>query len=474
MFKIKFSAIGWRGVIAKDFTVGNISKIATAIGTWLLRKDPAPSVVIGYDTRFGGEMFHEAFAKTLASRGIKTYLPEHFVTSPMISLGVQKLQASCGIIITASHYPAEFNGVKIHNALGGPFTTIELKDIETLISDEPSMDLDHISWNALLSNQKIQYISLETLYLKQVHDHFDIDSFINNDKKVLIDSMHGAGQRIVNRLFPMSQLLHSEWNPTFKGLAPNPNEKNLNELCHHVENNEEYIAGIAFDGDADRVALVDHKGNYVEQNDMVLLLLHYLAGYKGLNGKVVVTNPVTTKVDTLCKKYNLPFERVTTGFQSISNILASEEVLLGAEENGGIAVGNHLNERDAIWTGLWFMEMVNETNKTIPELIKEIHQITGPYVYKKINYQLSKNESLELIESFLKNDVLYPSGKILGAEAQGQGVKLHFGEDGWAFLRPSIKTNVLRTYIQANTISDVNELDDLLKTKIKSIVNNQD
>ena len=134
MSKIKFGTDGWRGVIAKDFTVENVSKIALAIATWLTKKYKDPSAVIGYDTRFGGEMFLEAFAKILASKGIRTFLPEDFVTPPMVSLGVKKLQTSCGIIITSSHYPSEYNGVKIQNKFGGPLSALELRDIEALLS----------------------------------------------------------------------------------------------------------------------------------------------------------------------------------------------------------------------------------------------------------------------------------------------------------------------------------------------------
>jgi phosphomannomutase len=386
MYKIKFGSDGWRGVIAKDFTVENVAKIATSIATWLTRKHKSPSAVIGYDTRFGGEMFLEAVAKVLAARGIRTYLPEDFVTSPMVSLGVTKLKASCGIIITSSHYPSEYNGIKIQNEIGGPLSAAELKDVETLLSTENELDLELISWNTLISQKLIQYINLETLYLKEVHDKYSIESFTLSRNKVIIDPMYGAGQRIVNRLFPKSQLLHSELNPTFKGVAPNPNLKNLNDLAAVVESKSDYLAGIAYDGDADRIAIIDHRGNYVESNHLVLLLIHYLAGYKQLKGKVIVSFPVTTKAEALCKHYGIEIERVKAGFHEISQQMSKEEVILGAEENGGLALGNHINERDAVWTGLEFMEMLYETNKSVLELIKEIYSITGEFHYKKNGY----------------------------------------------------------------------------------------
>ena len=253
MDKIKFGTDGWRAIIAKDFTILNVTKVAYATAQWLTKKYKDPSAVIGYDCRFGGEMFMEAVAKILASKGIRVYIPEHFVSSPAVSLGVVKLKAKCGIIITASHNGAEFNGYKLRGENGGSLPEKVLRDIEYMINDSYEIDIDLLNWNYMLEQGLIQYIDLETIYIKQIKDNFDIDKMALSAQKLAFDAMYGSGQNVIKKLFPDSKLFHCEVNPTFMGIPPEPIHKNLHELSEFIWNSKEIDCGIAADGDGDGI-----------------------------------------------------------------------------------------------------------------------------------------------------------------------------------------------------------------------------
>jgi len=451
MEKIKFGADGWQAVIAKDFTVANIIKIAYATSQWLNRKFKEPSAVIGYDCRFAGEMFMEAVSKILASRGIRVYIAEHFVSTPMVSLGVMKLKAQCGIIITACHNPPEYNGFKLKGEYGGPMLEKDMKDIENLITDDYDIDLELLNWNYLLEQGMINYIDLENIYIKQIRDNFDIEKFSTTKLKFAFDAMYGSGQNVFKKLQQGVKLFHCELNPTFKGIPPNPLHKNLHELAEYTWKSKKIDCGMAVDGDADRLALYDKQGNYIDANQIILLLIHYLAGYKKLKGKVIAGFSCTSRIEKLCDKYKLNVERVKVGFNDIAYMMMTDEILLGGEESGEIAIGSHIPEKDGIWAGLLIWQWMIETGKSLKQLINEVCEITGNFAFEKTDLSINKNDRNKILEkcqtgyftSFGKYEVI--KTEIL------DGYKFFFSDGEWLMIRSSGTEPVLRIYAEAKT-----------------------
>ncbi len=469
MDRIKFGTDGWRAIIAKDFTIINVSKVAYATAQWLTKKYKSPSAVIGYDCRFGGEMFMEAVAKIMASKGIRVYIPEHFVSAPMVSLGVMKLQAKCGIIITASHNGAEYNGYKLRGENGGALPEKVQRDIEYMINDSYEIDLDLLNWNYMLEQGLIQYIDLESIYLKEIKDIFNIEKMVKLSHRLAFDAMYGSGQNVFRKLFPDSKLFHCEVNPTFMGIPPEPIHKNLHELSEFIWNSKDIDCGIATDGDGDRLALYDHEGNLIDAHHVILLLIHYLAGYQKQTGTVVVSCSTTSKIEKLCDHYGLSTERVKIGFSEITGIMVSKNVILGGEESGGIAIGKHIPERDGIWAGLMIWQWMIETGKNLKELIEEVYAITKPFACDRQDIEMNKNIRNKVIGKC--SDGTFTSfGEYVVQKIENiDGYKFHFSENQWLMIRLSGTEPLLRLYAEAENAETVSNILDTAAGMIRSL-----
>jgi len=458
MDKIKFGTDGWRAIIAKDYTIENICKISLATAQWLTRKFKNPSVVIGYDCRFGGEMFMEAVAKILASRGIRVFVAEKFVTTPMVSLGVVKLKAQCGIIITASHNTYEYNGYKLRGEHGGPMFEKDLKDVENLISNEVEIDLELLNWNYLLEQGLINYIDLERIYIKEIRDNFNLDLINGSGLRLVVDAMYGSGQNLFQKLLPGIQVLHCEVNPSFKGIPPEPIRKNLHELIEMVWREKNIDCALALDGDGDRIALLDKSSGFYDANQLILLLIHYLAGYRNLTGKVVVSFSTTSMVEKICKYYNLEIVRTRIGFKDASRIMTEETVLIAGEESGGISIGNHIPERDAAWAGLMIWQWMAECGKPLTGLYNEVLGITGDYAYERASLDLNRNVRNKIIEK-CSNETYTDFGRFHVVRFEVfDGFKFFFNAGEWLLIRSSGTEPVLRLYAEAGNQAIAQEI----------------
>ena len=467
MDKIKFGTDGWRAIIAKDFTIDNVVKISLATALWLTRKFKNPVAVIGYDCRFGGEMFMEATAKILASKGIRVFVSERYVTTPMVSLGVDKLKAQCGIIITASHNSAEFNGYKLRGDHGGPMFDKDIKDIENLISNEIEIDLELLNWNYLLEQGLINYIDLESIYIKEIRDSFDIPLIAGSGLKFAFDAMFGSSQNFIHKVLPAVQTLHCEVNPSFKGIRPEPLRKNLHELIEMVWHKKDIDCSMALDGDGDRIAMLDKEAGYYDANHLVLMLIHCLAGYRQLQGKVLVSFSTTAKIEKLCKHYGLEVIRTHVGFKEASKIMTEEQVLIAGEESGGIAVGGSIPERDAIKAGLTIWQWLAESRKSLKELYTEVLGITGPFYCERGNIELNRNARNKIIEK-CSNGTFDHFGRFSVERFEVfDGFKFYFSENEWLMIRSSGTEPVIRLYAEAETEEIAQEI---IFSGMKSII----
>lgn len=451
MDKIKFGTDGWRAVIAKDFTIQNIVKISLATALWLTRKYKNPTAVIGYDCRFGGEMFMEATAKVLASKGIRVFVAERFVTTPMVSLGVVKLKAECGIIITASHNSSEYNGFKLRGEHGGPMFEKDLKDVENLISNDIEIDLELLNWNYLLEQGLINYIDLESIYLKDIRDTFNLGEIAGSGLKFGFDAMFGSGQNIITKLIPKIHTLHCEVNPSFRGIRPEPVRKNLHELIELVWSKKNMDCSLAVDGDGDRIAMLDKDAGFYDANHLLLLLIHYLAGYKQLRGKVVVSFSTTARIEKICKHYDLEMIRTRVGFKDASKIMTEEQVLIAGEESGGIAFGSTIPERDAIRAGLMIFQWLVESGKSLKALFNEVLSITGPFAYERTNLELNRNARNKVMERCGNGDFSHFGRFTVDRFEVFDGFKFFFNENDWLMIRSSGTEPVIRLYAEAES-----------------------
>ena len=444
---IKFGTDGWRAIIAKDYTVNNVCRVSQAVSKWLLKNNSNPSVVIGLDCRFGGKLFSDTASKVFIKNRIKVITSNHFITTPMISLATKQLNASIGVVITASHNPPSYNGYKLKASFGGPLLPKEISEIENLIDDKFHDDLSDVS---LENNDKYKIVDIEKLYYDEVVKNFDIDLINDSNLKLAYDAMYGSGMFVAKRILSNAKFLHCDWNPSFGNIAPEPIHRNLSEFSQFIVNNK-IDCGLATDGDADRIGLYNSKGEFVDAHHIILLVIHYLVKYKKMTGKVVTAFSCSVKVKKLCEFYNLEHETVKIGFKHIAGKMVTEDVLLGGEESGGIAIKGHVPERDGIWIGLLLFEYMASSGKSLEDLINEVYDIVGSFSFERIDLHLD-NKKKEVVIEKCQNDQFSSFGEFTVKKIEKtDGYKFFFNDDTWLMIRPSGTEPVLRTYSEAPT-----------------------
>lgn len=456
--KIKFGTDGWRAIIAEEFTVENVARVAYSTAQWLKASNWTKQVALGHDCRFAGELFAETVAKVLLHEGIAVKMSKGFVSTPMISLAANHLDCGLGIILTASHNPPSYNGFKLKAHYGGPLTPEKVQEIEDEIPNALPFDYTKVDLAAFEKSGQLTIVDFETMYVQHIEKNFDLEAIRNSGLNLVYDAMYGAGQNVIRRILPNVHLLHCTHNPSFYGQAPEPIQKNLQELEAYIKSVGNVHCALATDGDADRIGLYNGKGEFVDSHHIILLLIHYLVKYKHLDGKVVTAFSTTPRVGKMAEHYGLTNEIVKIGFKYIAGIMIDEDVLLGGEESGGIAVKGHIPERDGIWMGLIIWEFMAKSGKTLDELIDEVYAIVGAFKYERNDLHITEEMKQQIVAK-CQNNELKSFGKYqVKSVGTIDGWKFFFDDDRWMMIRASGTEPVLRTYAEAPTLEEVREI----------------
>lgn len=456
--KIKFGTDGWRAIIAEEFTTENVARVAYATAQWLKTSGHPQRIALGHDCRFAGELFAETAAKVLLNEGIEVKMSRGFVSTPMISLAAVQLSCGLGVIITASHNPPGYNGYKLKAHFGGPLQPEKVQEIEDIIPEAVPFDYAAISLDSYIQSGKLEIVDFETRYVQHIEANFDLEAIRKSGLNLVYDAMYGAGQNVIRRILPDVQLLHCEHNPSFYGQAPEPIAKNLQPLERYIREKGNIDCALATDGDADRIGLYNGKGEFIDSHHIILLLMHYLVKYKGLSGKAVTAFSTTPRVGKMAQHYGLPFEVVKIGFKYIAGLMVEEDVLIGGEESGGIAVKGHIPERDGIWMGLIVWEFLAKSGKTLDQLIEEVYEIVGAFKFERNDLHITESLKQQIVANC--NSGSYKTfGKYTVSELQTiDGWKYFFDSDRWVMIRASGTEPVLRTYAEAPTMEEVREI----------------
>lgn len=461
---IKFGTDGWRAIIAKEYTLDNLARVAEATALWLTKNYPSASAVVGHDCRFAGEMFAETTAVILAQKGIKVYLAKGFVSTPMVSLGTNSRNASAGIIITASHNPPSYNGYKIKAGYGGPATPAMIDEVEGLIPATTAIPAETVEH--YVNKGLIEYIDLEEEYVTHARNNFDFDLIYKSGLEVAYDAMYGAGQNVMRTLFPEATFLHCDYNPGFDGQAPEPVHKNLTELSETIRLAEDIDFGLATDGDADRIGLYNATGKFIDSHHIILLLTHYLVKHKGMSGKVAISFSCSDKIKDLCKHLGLETIVTKIGFKYICEYMVEDDVLVGGEESGGIAIKGHIPERDGLWMGFTLLEYMAKTGKSLDQLIEEVYAITGPFAMERIDHHISEEQKQTVLTNCKGGNYKTFGQYAIESVEDIDGWKFHMGNSEWLMIRASGTEPVLRTYCQAASSERAYELLNILAGEI--------
>ncbi len=456
MANIRFGTDGWRDIIAAGFTVDNVARVAWAVAQWAMSRGPDPAIVVGYDTRFGGKMFAETAAKVLSLKNVKVYLSPDHVTTAMVSYGVKALKAYGGMMITGSYFPAPYNGIRLKGPQGGPLDSAGTKVIEGLVPPVNEVSLESIRWDDRLSADKIIYTDLEQIYFEHVAPRFP---YLKEEKEEIaslaFDVMHGAARKIISRLFPRAACYHCDENPTFQNIPPEPVPDHLMTFGEIMQRQGPYDLGVALSGDADRLALLDPEGRFIDGHHILLLLISYLAGKKKMKGKVITGFSTTGMVDRLCRHYGLEIQRVPAGFDAIASLAGKGGVLAGGQENGSIVVADHIPERDGVWVALTLLQYMHETGKNIRELIEDIEKLTGPFACDRVDFPMSQEEIRRIMKRCGEGYFEHFGPFRVTHTLEFDGYKYFFNDQEWLMIRPSGTGRILRLYAEGKDPSRV-------------------
>jgi phosphomannomutase len=458
--EIKFGTDGWRGLIADDFTFENVRRVAGAIAGYVLKNEQKQhGVIVGYDARFASPRAAQIVAEVLAEAGIPVKLADDYTPTPAVSYGVKHQGAAGGVMVTSSHNPWNWNGVKFKGNFGGSATPAIMKKIE-----------DELASGAAPKGTKapIEKVDLKKAYVKAVCSFADMDRIAKTKFKFAVDAMYGSGRGVLTGIFSERGVncvaIRQELNPLFPGINPEPIEPHVAMLQETVVR-EKCDAGLATDGDADRIGAVAEDGSFVDSHKIFCVLLRWLLECKRWPGEVVRAFNTTRMIDRIAARYGRKVHETSIGFKYVADLMMEREILMGGEESGGIGYSRFLPERDGVLNSLLLANAMAEQGKPLGQLVSDLQREFGPHYYgrrdlhipeemKQKAIQRARSESTQSLGKYkvLKKEHMDGVKFFLDAPTNGNGA------EAWALFRASGTEPLLRLYTEASSKELVNEM----------------
>lgn len=464
---IKFGTSGWRGLIARDFTFDNVRLATQGIAQHLkdeLAKPNSPIrgrkpvVIIGYDTRFLGKEFSLAAAEVLASNGITALLCDRDTPTPVIAHTIRARKAIGGINMTASHNPAEYQGLKFSTYNGAPATPEVTKQVEAHIAKLVEQD-----WNfkaSVIGTYQCKTINPQPDYFKQLRKLINFSTIKKAKLKIAVELMYGTGRGYLDKLLTDAgaklTVFHDELNPLFGGHHPEPNAEGMHEVSKLVRSGKAQI-GLGLDGDADRFGIVDKDGTWLTPNQILALALYHLKKNRKWTGAVVRTVPTSHQVDAVAQMLGVQLHETPVGFKYIGALMESEPIIVGGEESGGLSVKGHVPEKDGILACLLMAELVATEKKSLGTILKQIEKNTGEFHTDRINVAIPaerKEALLKKLGSGLESIGPFKVEQFITTD----GFKFLLPKGEWVAFRASGTEPLIRCYIEAKSAKQMKAL----------------
>ncbi len=449
---IKFGTDGWRAIISEEFTFANVRIVAQAIADYIKNhKLEKRGIIVGYDSRFLSDKFAEESVKIMLQNGISCFLPERDLPTPVVAFEVKDRKTAGAIMITASHNPPQYSGIKFIPEYAGPAGEDITNEIEGYISKYEDKG---VSVESHTGGAAIERFNPKKRYLKFLESFINPDLIKKAKLKVVCDPMFGTGRgylgSILEKLGVRVEEIHSWRDVNFGGITPEPSGEHLEELVKKVVETKAAL-GLANDGDADRFGIVDESGRYLSANQIFALLFLYLIEDKKMKGSVVRSVATTHMIDKIAKLHKVKVHETPVGFKHIAKLMMQESVVIGGEESGGISIKGHVPEKDGILACLLVVDMVANKKKPLSKIYSDFVKKIGVFIDKKINYRLDEEYKQKLLQIFEQN----PPKKMGGIDVRNinrlDGVKLNFKDGNWMLIRPSGTEPLLRVYFESSS-----------------------
>src|SRR6185312_14706385 len=458
---IKFGTSGWRGIIARDFTFDNVRIATQGIADYLNSLNAGSKIVIlGHDTRFLGREFSLAAAEVLARSGLNPLLCNRDTPTPVIAHTIRAKKALGGINMTASHNPAEYQGLKFSTSNGAPAPPDVTKQIEANIAR-----LQAENWTfkgAVIGTFECKNFDPQPDYFKQLRKLVDFSAIKKAKLKVAVELMYGTGRGYLDTLLEDAgakvTLFHSERDPLFGGHHPEPNAEGMAEVSKFVLSGKAQI-GLGLDGDADRFGIVDKDGTWLTPNQVLALALYHLKKNRGWTGAVVRTVPTSHQVDAVAELLGVKVHETPVGFKYIGALMESEPIIVGGEESGGLSVKGHVPEKDGILACLLMAELVATEGKSLGRILKDLEKKTGEFHSDRINVSIPPDKKEALLAKLgagLDTVGSYKVEKFITTD----GYKFLLPNHEWVAFRASGTEPLIRCYIEAKSEAGLKKLRD--------------
>lgn len=448
---IKFGTDGWRGIISEDYTFSNVRLVANAITDYVAgRGEAAKGVVVGYDARFLSRQYAEDCAAVLAARGVATWLADDILPTPALTWQVVDRQAAGGIMITASHNPGEYNGLKFKAPYGGSASPEIIAEIEKYVRRREAAGE---VYPKLPLPSGLPTFAPHAPYLDHIDAVLAPATLAAFKGKILFDVMHGAAAGYAAELAARHGLdlveVRSEYNPSFGRVNPEPIEKNLAALREAMAAHNA-VLGLATDGDGDRIGAIDADGRFINPHQIMALLAKYLAEKRGWTGGVAITLTVSDLVKRVAAKYGMKLYETPVGFKYIANHMLTDDILIGGEESGGIGIKNYIPERDGVMLGFLLIEVVAAYGKTLGQLLDEMMAELGEFHFSREDLHIEDDKKNRLMAGLTKATPASINGLGITNVNTSDGCKLYV-DGGWMMFRASGTEPIVRVYVEAHS-----------------------
>ncbi len=460
---IRFGTDGWRAVVADDFTYANVRAVAQGVATFL-GTEQRP-VVVGHDSRYCAELFAREVARVLVANGQRVILLDRVTPTPAVSWTITRQHAAGGVVVTASHNSAEFNGIKYKPDFGGSAPPEIVAEIERHTVEALASGVTAITYDEAVATGRLQTMDPLPDFFEQLGRMVDLDALRARGLRVLHEAMYGAGAGLIARALEGGATtvteLHGERNPGFGGMHPEPIDKYMPEAMARMATGD-FDLGIANDGDADRVGIIDEQGTYINQLQVMALLAMYLLEKRGLRGDIVRSITTSGMLDSLGERFGVTVHELPVGFKYIGTKMMETNAILGGEESGGYAFRGHIPERDGILSGLMMASMIVDYGMPLSGILKHLEDLVGPHAYDRHDIRFPRDgyeeRKVQVYARMQQDEPTTLAGSKVVRTRTDDGFKFYMDDGSWVLMRMSGTEPLMRVYAEATTHDRVEEL----------------